>query len=67
LFENLQKLLNSQFKEDLEIEFIEPDFSFEPITEKELREDERHIYIAKGHENADIEAYWCIHFGMRMH
>ena len=62
LLENLQKLLNGQLKEDLEIEFIEPDFSFELITEKDLREDERYTYIAKGYEIADIEAYWCIHF-----
>ena len=62
LLDNLQKLLDGQLKEDLEIEFWEPDFSFELITEKDLRKDERHIYIAKGYEIADIEAYWCIHF-----
>ena len=62
LLDNLQKLLDGQLKEDLEIKFWEPDFSFELITEKDLRKDERHIYIAKGHEIADIIAYWCVHF-----
>ena len=62
LLENLQKLLNGQLKKDLEIEFIEPDFSFELITEKDLRKDERHIYIAKGYEIVDIKVYWCVHF-----
>ena len=62
LLDNLQKLLDGQLKEDLKIEFWEPDFSFELITEKDLRKDERYTYIAKGYEIADIEAYWCIHF-----
>ena len=62
LFENLQKLLDGQLKEDLEIEFIEPDFSFELITEKDLREDDRYDYIAKGYEIVDIKVFWCVHF-----
>lgn len=61
LLENLQKLLDGQLKEDLEIEFIEPDFSFELITEKDLREDDRYDYIAKGYEIVDIKVYWCVH------
>ena len=62
LLENLQKLLDGQLQEDLTIEFIEPDFSFELITEKDLRKDEKYAYILNGYEIFDISAYWCVHF-----
>ena len=55
LLEEIEKLLNDQLESDEELEFIEPDFSFELVTKKDLRNDERVIYIAKGHEIVDIK------------
>ena len=62
LLEEIEKLLNDQLESDEELEFIEPDFSFELVTKKDLRNDERVIYVAKGHEIVDINMYWCVHF-----
>ena len=62
LLEEIEKLLNDQLESNKELEFIEPDFSFELVTKKDLRNDERYVYIAKGHEIVDINLYWCVHF-----
>ncbi len=62
LLEEIEKLLNDQLESDEELEFIEPDFSFELVPKKDLRNDERVVYVAKGHEIVDINMYWCVHF-----
>lgn len=62
LFEKLKELVNDELINDEEIEFWEPDFSFELITKKDLRKDKRYTYIAKGFEITDICLKWFVHF-----
>lgn len=61
LIEKLQALLDDKLKRDESIELIEPDFSFDLKTKRDLRKDKSYEYIAEGFEIEDVSLCWNIH------
>ena len=60
--ENLDKLLNDELNEILEMECIEPDFKFKLYPKKDLRNDPKSIYYKEGYEIDDISMEWIVYF-----
>lgn len=62
LAENLQKLMRDEFAELVEMECIEPDFSFSFYPKKDLRNDPHYSYVREGFEIVDISMEWKVAF-----
>jgi hypothetical protein len=62
LKEYLTKLLNGELSEVYEFECMEPDFIFTLYPEKDLRDDQKYVYVQPGFEIEDIHMEWKIYF-----
>lgn len=65
LAESIDKLLNDELDDVLELSCIEPDFNFVFHPKRDLRKDPKYIYIRDGCEIADAYMEWKISFWNR--